>query len=336
MITRALLTRHGREVSSVFDLLGWDENDLTAAFGFALAHSPGLLHRIVQRVTPGADGEGAVLRLEERDASGRTDLEINMGDHLIVVEAKRGWLVPGETQLDKYASRIAAQGSGVLVSLSAASPAWAQLTLPEAVQGVPVAHLPWEQVRLDLADARRTARGQERAWLEEFSDYLRKAIRMRDPADSWTYCVVLNNERPGGGGPRTFREFVTAEACYFHPYGWGKGWPRTPPNFLAFRWDGQVQQVCRVIRAEVIPDLQSRWPGIPQTSETIRPHALYHLGPPLPGTPVPSGTTYRAARIWVILDHLLTSPTLKEARIRTVSVTGQPTDPQEPADSETP
>jgi hypothetical protein len=228
---------------------------LTAAFGFALARSPGLLHRIVQRVAPGVGGEGVVLRLEERDTSGRADLEISVGDYLIVVEAKRGWLVPGETQLAKYAPRIAAQGSGVLVSLSAASSIWARQTLPEAVQGVPVAHLPWDQVRQDLADARRAARGQERAWLEEFSEYLRKAIRMRDPADSWTYCA----------------------------------------NFLAFRWDGQVQQVCRVIRAEVIPDLQSRWLGIPQTSETIRPHALYHLGPPLPGTPVPSGTTGQPA-----------------------------------------
>lgn len=332
MARHAWLTRHGREVSNVFDLLGRDENDLTAAFGFALARSPGLLHRIVQRVAPGADGEGAVLRLEAHDDSGRTDLEISTDDHLIVIEAKRGWLVPGETQLAKYAPRIAAHGSGVLVSLSAASPDWARQTLPGTVQGVPVAHLPWEQVRLDLTDARGVARGQERAWLDEFSDYLRKAIRMRDPADSWTYCVVVSNDRPGGG-PRTFREFVTTEACYFHPYGWGKGWPRTPPNFLAFRWDGQVRQVCRVIRAEVIPDLQSRWPDIPQTSDTIRPHALYHLGPSLPGTPIPSGTTYRAARIWVILDHLLTSPTLKDARIQTASVTGQSTDPQEPADS---
>jgi hypothetical protein len=335
MTTGALLTRHGREVSSVFDLLGRDENDLTAAFGFALACSPGLLRRIVQRVAPGTDEEGTVLRLESRDSGGRTDLEISTGDHLIVVEAKRGWLVPGETQLAKYAPRIGAHGSGVLVSLSAASPAWALQTLPETVQGVPVAHLSWEQVLLDLTDARGATRGQERAWLAEFSDYLRKAIRMRDPADSWTYCVVVNNERPGGGGPCTFREFVTTEGCYFHPYGWGKGWPRTPPNFLAFRWDGKVQRVCRVTRAEVIQDLQSRWPGIPQTTETIRPHALYHLGSPLPGTPIPSGTTYRAARIWVILDHLLTSPTLKDARIQTASLTGKPADPQVP-DGETP
>jgi hypothetical protein len=269
----ASLTLHDRDVSSVFDLLGRDENDLTAAFAFTLARSPGLLRRIVQRVAPAASYEEAVLRLEARNSDGRTDLEISAGNHLIVVVAKRGWLVPGETQLVKYAGRVTAHGNGVLVSLSAASHDWARCTLPETIQGIPVAHLPWEEVRLDLTAARIIARGQERAWLEEFADYLRKAIKMRDPAASWTYCVVVSNDRPGDGGPHTYREFVTAEASYFHPYGWGKGWPKTPPNFVAFRWNSQVQQVRRVTRAEVIPDLQSRWPDIPKTVDTIRPHA---------------------------------------------------------------
>jgi hypothetical protein len=335
MSKRALLTRHGREVSSVFDLLGRDENDLTAAFGFTLARSPGLLRRIVQHFSLGTDGEDAVLRLETRDDGGRTDLEISIGGQLIVIEAKRGWLVPDEMQLAKYAPRVGAHGGGLLVSLSAASPDWAHQKLPGTVCGVPVSHLTWDQVRLDVQDARGIARGGERGWLDEFTDYLRKAIRMRDPADSWTYCVVLNNERPGGGGPHTFREFVTAESCYFHPYGWGKGWPRTPPNFLAFRWDGQVQLICRVTRAEVIPDLQSRWSDIPKTGDTIRPHALYHLGPPIPGPPIPSGATYRAARLWVILDYLLTCPTLRDARAQTVAVTGS-AEEQEPGNGDAP
>lgn len=42
---------------------------------------------------------------------------------------------------------------------------------------------------------------------------------MRLISDSWTYCVVLNNKRPGGGGERTYRQYVTEEMHYFHPYG---------------------------------------------------------------------------------------------------------------------
>lgn len=37
---RPVVSRHGRELLSVFDLLGRDENDLTAALGFVLGRSP--------------------------------------------------------------------------------------------------------------------------------------------------------------------------------------------------------------------------------------------------------------------------------------------------------
>jgi hypothetical protein len=121
MTTRASLTRHGREVSSVFELLGRDENDLTAALAFTLTRSPGLLSLILHRLDPQADSAGVAVRLETRDDHGRTDLEIETDSHLIIIEAKRGWLVPGETQLTKYAPRVAACGNGALVSLSAAS-----------------------------------------------------------------------------------------------------------------------------------------------------------------------------------------------------------------------
>jgi len=266
-----------------------------------------------------------------KKAHGRTDLEIDTGNHLIIIEAKRGWDVPDKDQLEKYASRVVVRSNGAMVSLSSASPQWASRTLPATVQGVPVIHLPWQQVKLDLSTARTAARGRERAWLDELHEYLRKAIKMRDPADSWAYCVAISNDRPGGGGSRTFRDFVTSERCYFHPYG--KNWPRTPPNFLAFRWNGQVQQVHRVTRAEVIPSLQARWPDIPEVDgDTTGPHAVYYLGPRLPGTPIPNGADYRAQRRWVILDHLLTSPTLKDALQETRLIGAE----SEPGNSGTP
>lgn len=321
VIIYASLSRHGNNISNVFDLLGRDENDLTAALAFTLTRSPEFLHLIVQRLDPDLDSANAALRLETRDDHGRTDLEIESDTHLVVIEAKRGWLIPGETQLAKYAPRVTACGNGALVSLSTASPQWASQTLPVAIQDVPVAHLAWVSVMEDLAAARATTRGQERAWLDQFHDYLRKAIKMRDPADSWTYSVVISNNRPGNGGQRTFRDFVTSEGCYFHPYGVGRGWPRTPPNFLAFRWNGQVQRIHRVIQAEVITGLQTRWPDIPEDDDTIRPHAIYSLGPQLPGAPIPNGAPYRAQRRWVLLDQLLTSPTLKEALRRTALIT---------------
>lgn len=194
MGTRMSLTRHGGDVTSVFDLLGRDENDLTAALAFTLANSPGLLDLVLHRLNMPTAREGTSLRLEERDEFGRTDLEIDTGTHLAIIEAKRGWLVPGEIQFTKYAPRIAKHGAGCLVSLSAASSEWASQTLPHAVQGVPVIHYPWDSMRKDLLAARARTHGGERAWLSEFNEYLRKAVKMRDPADSWTYCVVVNKQ----------------------------------------------------------------------------------------------------------------------------------------------
>jgi hypothetical protein len=52
-----VIARHGGEVDSVFDLLGRNENDVTAAFGFTLANSPLMLSTILARVLPGADVE---------------------------------------------------------------------------------------------------------------------------------------------------------------------------------------------------------------------------------------------------------------------------------------
>ena len=172
--------------------------------------------------------------METRDEAGRTDLELDAGSHLAVVEAKRGWLLPEYDQLAAYAPRVTAAGHGVLATLSDASPAWAAHALPADVDGVPVRHLGWGEVRAELDAARAACRGEQRLWLDELHAYLRRAIKVRDPADSMTYCVVISRERPGDGGRRTFRDFVD-EGWYFHPFGTG-GWPKEAPNFVAFRW----------------------------------------------------------------------------------------------------
>ena len=223
------LARHGRDVTSVYDLLGTNENALTAAFGLTLARSPLLLQRVASRLLPGTPaGCSFGLRMEVRDEQGRTDLEIEGDSRLAVVEAKRGWLLPTTRQLAGYAPRVTAAGGGVLATLSNASPQWAAHVLPAQVDGVPVLHLPWSHVREDLAEARGPARGEQRHWLDELHDYLRRAVRVRTLQNSWTYCVVVSRDRPGGGGDRTFRDYVD-NGWYFHPFGSG-GWPKRPPE----------------------------------------------------------------------------------------------------------
>lgn len=84
-------------MSSVFDLLGINENDLTSALGFTPARAPALLEAVIRRVWPGAtaaDLDAASLALEVRGDAGRTDLQITLPQALFIVEAKRDWLLP--------------------------------------------------------------------------------------------------------------------------------------------------------------------------------------------------------------------------------------------------
>ncbi len=320
---RGALTRHGREVSSVFDLRGRNENDLTAALGFALARSPRLLSNIISRLLPASSVETGTVRMEVRDSEGRTDLEIDTGTHLVVIEAKRGWLLPTVEQLGRYSGRFEGRVGGCLVTLSDATSTWATQALPSDIDGVPLSHLPWSAVRQDLTTARAASAGRERFWLDELHEYMRRAIKVRDPADGWTYCVAVSNALVDEASTWRWRDFVTAESAYFHPHGLGGGWPKTPPNFLAFRWGGQVQQVRRVMDAVVVPNLQSRWAELPTTKDTSKPHVVYSLGPELPGLPIPNGKQYQASRLWVLLDQLLVSHSLAEAYERTQALAGQ-------------
>lgn len=311
------LKRHSTDVVSVFDLLGHKENDLTAALGFTLSRSPSLLKAILRRTWPMVDEDAksdVSLALEHSDRDGRTDLQIRFGDDLLIFEAKRDWQLPKAAQLRRYAQRISkGPGSGALITLSQASGNLAELKLPAEVNGVPVRHLSWAEVLTDISAVSRGRRGVERRWLNEFTVYLQEVIRVRRVEDCWTYCVVLNRKMPEGGGKYTFLEYVTKANCYFHPFGVG-GWPTEPPNFLAFRWDGAVQQIHRVAQAEVVPTLLERWPNLRKIPGTMRPHIVYDLGPRLPpSSPIPNGAPYRANRLWVLLDQLQSAGTLKTA-----------------------
>jgi hypothetical protein len=321
VIARGSVTRHGRDLRSVFDLLGVDENHLTAAFGWTLACSPRLMAALLTRlgvIDPGNESAYTV-DMEVLDDSGRTDLELPGPGRLLVIEAKRGWNLPSEEQLSRYASRILDIGDGQLVTLSDCSLEWAGLKLPREVAGVPVVHLPWSAVQSAIWDAIRTTGGHERLWLRQLHEYLRGALQVTEVDSAEVYCVVVTRQR---FGDRTFRDYID-EGFYFFPYGWGHGWPVTPPNFLAFRWDSQVQRVCRVVHHEVVADLNERWPAIPPAPKETAPHVVCRLGPPLRMAPLPAGRNYRATRLWVLLDQLFTAATLEEAHIASQRLRGE-------------
>ena len=135
------VSRYGREMSSVFDLLGTHEPALTAALGWTMGRSPGLLRSVLGRLGLGepTSAEDVAVQLETIDDAGRTDIELFTPTAHVIIEAKQGWIVPGEVQLGAYAPRLdAARTAGLdtrLVTLSDSTAAWAREVLPPRRRG---------------------------------------------------------------------------------------------------------------------------------------------------------------------------------------------------------
>lgn len=254
MLGVATVSRYGREMGSVFDLLGTHEPALTAALGWTMGRSPGLMRSILSHLAldPQTPIGEITVQLETADEAGRTDIEIFTPAAHVIIEAKQGWIVPGEVQLGAYAPRLdEAARTGLetrLVTLSDSTPDWAAHVLPATVAGVPVTHWSWDDIRALITANRAQVRGTERIWLDQLEDYMGSATSKRPVTDALAYCVVISNDVFGDA---TFRDYVVNQRVYFHPVV-GGGWPTIPPNFLAFRWDGAVRQVNRVVDYEIV------------------------------------------------------------------------------------
>ncbi|WP_432887863.1 hypothetical protein ACQPYH_06195 [Kribbella sp. CA-245084] len=293
---------------SVFDLLGRNEVDLTAALGWVLAHSPTMLGVVAEQLCLEVNADQVAVALEVADAQGRTDIELTAPATKVVIEAKQGWLVPGEEQLTKYRGRFDGFEHRLLVSMSDSSQRWARDQLPPDLDGIPVRHVPWDTVRAAIRTSLGTAHGRERLWLEELEAYMGRATSTRPYDSQWVFCVVVSDTLFGG---MTFRDYVLHERVYFHPFGGNNTWPKRAPNLLCFRWGGRVRQVNRVERFEVVPHLSDRWPAV--TPAEDGPHIVYDLGPDIPIPAISTKGTYATGRVWCLLDQLLVQPTLADA-----------------------
>lgn len=134
---------------------------------------------------------------------------------------------------------------------------------------------------------------------------------MDDPYSARTFCVALG-QTPGHGWERSTLQVLLEDGKYTHPAG-VNGWPRTPPNYIAYRWSGKVHAVHHIDSSDLIDDPADFIDGIPRHG-TDHGYFAYTLGPRIgPPVPLPAGRNYRDTRLWVALDLLFTSATLEEA-----------------------
>lgn len=312
MATEILL--HGKHVHSVFELLGAKENDLTYSIGWAFAQCPEFRGRFAAAILPDdADTTVDAVLLQQRDADGITDIELKGRDLHVVVEAKAGLALPDLGQLSRYATRIrdAKRKHTCIVTMSAASVAYARTRLPRDVDGIKCVHMGYAEVAAFASE--RKGSHVEKRLLNELAIYLRRHSQMQDQSSNIVYVVVLSDEMPEGC-EITWREIVEKRGMYFHPVG--RSYPTEPVNYIGFRYGGQLRSVHHVEGSEVFTDLGDRIPGF--RYPFTEPHYLYTLGPPIvPSKTVRNGSVVMANRVYAAIDLLLTCDTISEAGEKT-------------------
>jgi hypothetical protein len=180
----------------------------------------------------------------------------------------------------------------------------------------------WADVVTLAQQASRTGRLADRRVAAELAAYLRGVADMRDTTSNEVYVVSLT-PRPWPGWPADLTpiDVVVRHGLYFFPATGTSGWPKTPPNYVAFRYHGRLQAIHHVDDAEIIENPYPSIPGAPDAEWGGHfnpvPHFLLTLGPAIrPPHEVRTGRVFRASRVKADIDLLLTSSTISEAAER--------------------
>lgn len=314
------LKAYGDEVISIFQLIGDKENDITKSIAWALNKCPVFMKKVVYEIFRiEVDPDHVDILYQNYDAAmGITDIEMtDRNSFYLIIEAKRGWILPGSEQLTKYSLREDLRKARVphkaIISMSECSLEYAKSNLPfQEINRIPVRHLSWRRLRELATESRTDSNHEQKHLLEELTKYLGGIMTMQTKDSNWVYVVVLSSGKPDNCA-LTWIEIVKNHNKYFHPLG-GKGWPKEPPNYIAFRYGGKLQTIHHIDSYVVTKNLHEE---IPEMPDVIKDHDyfVYKLGPAIiPAKEVKNGKIYPNGRVWAMLDTLLTADTVSEAR----------------------
>jgi hypothetical protein len=226
----------------------------------------------------------------------------------VIIEAKRGWSLPTHDQLHLYTPRFQ-RSIKALVAMSECTDEYARLHLRSPIDRVPVFHIGWEEVAR-LAHPKSGTHAEKRL-LSQFRTYLARIVTMQKQESNLVYVVSLGSGAPSWS-KLSWQEIVYKRGLYFHPVG-GKGWPKEPPNYVGFRFNGKLQSVHHVDSYRIFTDLHKE---IPEANPgQWEQHFLYTLGPAIrPAKVIKMGRIWPSGRVWAMLDLLLTCDSISEAR----------------------
>ena len=104
----AVLVGQGKEIESVFELIGYQENDITKSIAWTLKSCNNMVCALIDHLFKiSIDPDNVIISYQDYEADkGITDLQITDNQTFyIIIEAKRGWNLPPESQLQLYAER---------------------------------------------------------------------------------------------------------------------------------------------------------------------------------------------------------------------------------------
>ena len=184
------------------------------------------------------------------------------------------------------------------------------------VVNIKVENISWRDIYNYSEKARINCSHTERRLLIELNKYLENIMTMQNRDSNLVYVVALNNDFPTPGATITHIDIVNKKHKYWHAIG-GKGRggrPKEPPNYIAFRYRGELQSIHHVESYEIFTDPHKIIKEVPST-DWGRPHFAYSLGKGFkPANVVKTGNIFANGSVWVMLDTLFTCKTISEAR----------------------
>jgi hypothetical protein len=309
------LLLHGQEVESIFDLLGYDENGLTHALGLVLSENEELLRILANRISDGKyKCDYYEVRLQEYSLKDRgfTDIELSIDKSLFtIVEAKIGWSLPSQEQLDKYSLRFGEYKPyrTLLTVISECRTEYAERELRKLDLKTNITYLPWKEILSCIERAYVNSTAYQKRMLKHLETYFRKVITMQDRNSNRVFCVALGSGKPEYS-ELSWIDIVEKKKRYFYPMA--KGWPPDPPNYIAFRYYGKLQSIHHVDDYEIVTKMHEH---LPVKEEEWDPTFLLKLGEPFkPEREVRNGNIYPNQHLWFDLDTAFTCKTIQEAR----------------------
>ena len=268
-------------------------------------------------------GDVEEIILQKVDSGGITDVEVISTRAHLIIEAKRGWVLPHraaawsvrpKAHCDCPAPQAPPCPYRVLQRVRRPSSA-------RRVNGQKVEHRSWSEV---IAHAQRatTELGRIRndTLLGSLSATSKESRRCRIPLQISRTAYHLVRATPKAGQWPRERCWIAGSTSTLSGRG-GQSTPRT--SWRSAGMDGfrsfATSRALRSRRDSTRSFVRSRQVGIPKV-----PFLVYRLGPPIPFTPLPTGVdstgkriNYRDSRFRVAVDLILTSDSIEEAVAKT-------------------